>query len=92
MHYEIIGRYFKVFFIKIQLKSEKLEKCFLGARVWTPKLVYQSPKLPEYITVVLKELVSVINLRFVVILEWDNAADISVCVCVCVCVCVFSPC
>ena len=28
--------------------KRKLEKCFLGARVWAPKLVYRSPKRPEY--------------------------------------------
>ena len=35
-------------FVEIQLKKRNL-KCFLGAGVWAPKLVYQSPKRPEYI-------------------------------------------
>ena len=30
-------------------EKRKLEKCFLGARVWAPKPVYWSPKWPEYI-------------------------------------------
>ena len=48
-HCEIIDCYFNVF-VEIQLKIENL-KCFLGARVWVPKPVHQSPKRPEYVTV-----------------------------------------
>ena len=44
MHCEIIDRYFNVFSVK-----RKLENCFLGTRLWVPKLVYQSSKQPEYI-------------------------------------------
>ena len=31
-------------------KKRKLEKCFLGASVWAPKLVYWSSNRPEYVT------------------------------------------
>ena len=48
-HCEIIDCFFNVF-VEIQLKIENL-KCFLGARVWVPKPVHQSPKRPEYVTV-----------------------------------------
>ena len=41
--------YFNIFFVEIQLKKENW-KCFLGARVWAPKLVCWSPKQPEYVT------------------------------------------
>ena len=37
-------------FIATSTEKRKLEKCFLGARVWAPKPVYQFPKQPEYIT------------------------------------------
>ena len=50
MDCEIIGHYFNIFLVEIQLKKSKLEKSFLGARVWAPKPVYWSPKQPEYIT------------------------------------------
>ena len=57
-HFEIIRCIVKLliatltyFFVEIQLKKRKLEKCFLGARVWAPKPIYWSPKQPEYITV-----------------------------------------
>ena len=48
MHYEIIDRYFNVFFVEIQQKT-KLEKCCLCARLWAPKPVYRSPKRPGYV-------------------------------------------
>ena len=50
MHCEIIDCYFNVFLIEIQPKKENF-KCFLSARVWTPKPIYWPPKQPEYITV-----------------------------------------
>ena len=30
--------------------KKKLEKCFLGARIWAPKPVYRCHKQPEYVT------------------------------------------
>ena len=45
MRFEINDRYFNVFFVEIQLKKKKI----LDARVWAPKLVYRSPKQPEYV-------------------------------------------
>ena len=50
MHCEIIDRNFNIFFVEIQLKKENLKSAFFGTRVWEPKLVYQSPKWPEYFT------------------------------------------
>ena len=47
MHCEIIVCCFNIFFVEIQLK--KIGKCFLGARIWASKPVYQSPKQPECI-------------------------------------------
>ena len=49
MHCQIIDHYFNMFFVEMQVKK-KLNKCFLGTRVWVPKPVYQSPKRPEYVT------------------------------------------
>ena len=43
-------RYFNVFFFLNTAEKRKLEKCFLGCRVWAPKPVYRSPKQPEYVT------------------------------------------
>ena len=51
MFCEIIDCYFNIDFVEIELKKENL-KCFLGTRVWVPKLVYWSPKWSEYITAV----------------------------------------
>ena len=31
-------------------EKTKLEKCFWGTRVWSPKPVYRSPKRSEYVT------------------------------------------
>ena len=42
-----------------QKKRRKLEKYFLGAKVWMPKLVYRSPKWLEYDTAVLVVLAKV---------------------------------
>ena len=50
MHCEIIDHYFNIF-VEIQLKEENL-KYFLHAEVSAPKLVYQSPKQPEYVTII----------------------------------------
>ena len=50
MHCEIIDHYFNIF-VEIQLKEENL-KYFLHAKVSAPKLVYQSPKQPEYVTII----------------------------------------
>ena len=49
MHCEIIDRQFNIFLVEIQLIKENL-KVFLGARIWAPKEVYQSPESPEYPT------------------------------------------
>ena len=49
MYCEIIDHYFNVVLVEIRLKIKKLEKSFLGARVWAPKPVYRSPKRPEYV-------------------------------------------
>ena len=38
-------------FVDIQLQKENLKNIFLGARIWAPKLVYQSPKRPGYVIV-----------------------------------------
>ena len=48
-HCEITDHYFNIFFIET-IEKRKLENCFLGTRVWAPKLVYQSPKWPGCIT------------------------------------------
>ena len=40
------------FFLK-PTEKRKLEKWFLGARVWTPKPAYRFPKRPEYVIVYL---------------------------------------
>ena len=48
MHSEIIARYFNIFCWNITEKT-KLEKCFLGARVWAPKPVNEPPKRPGYV-------------------------------------------
>ena len=37
-------------FVEIQLKKRKLEKSFLGTRVWASKPVYWSPKLAKCVT------------------------------------------
>ena len=50
MDYEIIDHYFNIFFEEIQLKKENLKNDF-----WAPKLVYWSPKQPEYVTAESKE-------------------------------------
>ena len=64
MHFEIIDRYFNVFFLEIQLKKKKkLEKFYLGARVWVPKPVYGSPKQPGYVPVV-QDVLSLPHLHF----------------------------
>ena len=49
MYYEIIDYYFTCFCWSATEKR-KIEKCFLGARVWVPKPVYRSPKWPGYVT------------------------------------------
>ena len=36
--------------VEVQLKKRKLEKCFLGTRVWVPRPVYVSPKWPGYVS------------------------------------------
>ena len=50
MDYEIIDHYFNIFFEEIQLKKENLKNDF-----WATKLVYWSPKQPEYVTAESKE-------------------------------------
>ena len=50
MDYEIIDHYFNIFFEEIQLKRENLKNDF-----WAPKLLYWSPKQPEYVTAESKE-------------------------------------
>ena len=47
MHCEIVHCYFNIFFVEILLEK----KTFLDTRVLVPKLVYQSPKQHEYVTV-----------------------------------------
>ena len=47
-HCEIIDNYFKVFFVEIQMKKEILKS------VCAPKSLSQSPRWPEYITVINK--------------------------------------
>ena len=54
MHCEIIACQSNVFFVDIfcwnTTEKRKLEKCFMGAIAWSPKLVYLPPKQPRYIT------------------------------------------
>ena len=58
-HFEIIRCIVKslitnstYFFCWNTTEKRKLEKCFLGGRVWMLKWVYQSPKWPEYVIVI----------------------------------------
>ena len=51
MHCEIIDCCFSLFFVEIPLKKENL-KYFLGTTIWASKLVYRSPKRPEYGTAI----------------------------------------
>ena len=43
---EITDYYFNIFFDEIYTVQIKKTKCYLGTRVWVPKLVYWSPKQP----------------------------------------------
>ena len=49
-------------------EKRKLEKCSLGATVWAPKSVYQSPKQPEYVTVTHRESLFDLFLLFLTII------------------------
>ena len=52
MHCEIIDCYFNIFFfVEIQLRKQNFKSFFgeRGTRVWSPKLVYQTLKQPDYV-------------------------------------------